>query len=64
MNIKRIFKLNKFFRPFYSFFVRHFSVEGSNFALPLQNPTPGVLAAERGNVLGYQTGLWSREAKV
>jgi hypothetical protein len=32
--------------------------------IPLQNPTQGVFVAERSNVLGRQTGLWSTEAKV
>jgi hypothetical protein len=31
---------------------------------PLQNPTLGILVAEEGNILGWQTGLWSTKAKV
>jgi hypothetical protein len=31
---------------------------------PLQNPTLGIFITEGGNVLGWQTGLWSTKAKV
>jgi hypothetical protein len=34
------------------------------FLIPLQNPTPGILVAEGGNVLGRQTGIWSTETRV